>query len=306
MSDPRQAFAAIVGDRLKLDAPLAAYTTMRVGGPADFLALAQSTDEVIALVRAANELGVAWRILGRGSNVLIADAGVRGLVVRNTANGIDVRPGDGPAEAILRGESGVSCANLAGRTARLGLSGLEFAVAIPGTLGGAVVQNAGAHGTEMVDVLIRVDYLGPDGQVRTVGVDELEMAYRTSAFKRPPRDRAVLHAEIRLTRSTPEAVAATIGEIRQWRQASQPGEPSAGSIFANPPGDYAGRLVEAAGLKGLRIGQAQISPMHANFIVNLGGATAADAAALIERAQRTVQERFGVHLDPEVERVGEW
>jgi UDP-N-acetylmuramate dehydrogenase len=158
----------------------------------------------------------------------------------------------------------------------------------------------------MVNVLIRVDYLGPDGQMGSYRVDELEMAYRTSRFKAPPRDKAVLRAEIRLTRSTPEAVATKIAEIRQWRQASQPGEPSAGSIFTNPTGDYAGRLIDAAGLKGLQIGQAQISPKHANFIVNLGGARAADVCALIERAQRTVHERFGVHLEPEVERVGEW
>jgi UDP-N-acetylmuramate dehydrogenase len=302
VTEARQRLAALVGERLKVDEPLAAYTTMRVGGPADFLALARTTGEVVALVGAAGELGLPWRIIGRGSNLLVADAGVRGLVIRNTAARIDVRGGG----ATVRAEAGLSCAQLAGRTAKLGLSGAEFLAAIPGTIGGAVVQNAGAHGTEIVDVLARVDYLGPDGALGRLSPEQLEARYRWSRFKEPPRDRAVLSAEIRLARSTPEAVAAKIAEIRAWRASSQPGEPSAGSIFTNPPGDYAGRLIEAAGLKGLQVGGAQISLVHANFIVNLGGARAADVAALIERARTTVAERFGVELEPEGERIGDW
>jgi UDP-N-acetylmuramate dehydrogenase len=301
--DAQACLAAIVGDaRLKVDEPLAPFTTMRVGGPADFLAVANSTAEVAALVRAAQKLGLPWRLIGRGSNLLVADAGIRGLVIRDTAARITVRP-DG---LTLRVEAGLSCAQLAGRTAKLGLTGMEFAVAIPGTVGGAVVQNAGAHGTEMVQVLTRVDYMGPDGRTGTFRVDELGMRYRWSRFKEPPRDKAVLSAEVRLERAEPDEVAARIAEIRTWRAASQPGEPSAGSIFTNPPGDYAGRLIEAAGLKGLQIGGAQISPRHANFIVNLGGARAADVAALIERARTTVAETFGIELEPEVERVGDW
>jgi UDP-N-acetylmuramate dehydrogenase len=302
VSEARERLAAIVGERLKVDEPLAAYTTMRVGGPADLLALAQTTSEVVALVGAARDLGLPWRIIGRGSNLLIADAGVRGLVIRNTAARVQVK-GDG---TVARAEAGLSCAQLAGRTAKLGLAGAEFLVAIPGTVGGAVVQNAGAHGTETVDVLARVEYMGPDGRVGSFTPAELGARYRWSRFKEPPRDKAVLVAEVRLARSSPTAVAAKIAEIRTWRANSQPGEPSAGSIFTNPPGDYAGRLIEAAGLKGLRIGGAQISPVHANFIVNLGGASAADVAALIERARATVAEKFGVELEPEVERIGDW
>jgi UDP-N-acetylmuramate dehydrogenase len=298
----RERLGAIVGQRLRVDEPLAAYTTMRVGGPADLFALAETTEEVVGLVGAARELGLPWRVIGRGSNLLVADAGLRGLVIRNTAAGVEVG-GDGTR---VRAEAGLSCAQLAGRTARQGLTGAEFLVAIPGTLGGAVVQNAGAHGTETVEVLERVEYLGPDGRVGALGPAELGARYRWSRFKEPPRDLVVLAAELRLTRADPAAVAERIAEIRSWRAASQPGEPSAGSIFTNPPGDYAGRLIEAAGLKGLRIGAAQISPVHANFIVNLGGALAADVAALIERARAAVAEQFGVELETEVERVGDW
>jgi UDP-N-acetylmuramate dehydrogenase len=302
VSEARERLIAIVGQRLRVDEPLAAYTTMRVGGPADFLALAQTTAEVVALVAAARELGLPWRLIGRGSNLLVADAGVRGLVIRNTAARVRV-DGEG---TIVRAEAGLSCAQLAGRSARLGLAGAEFLVAIPGTVGGAVVQNAGAHGTELVELLGRVDYLGPDGEVHSLGPAELGARYRWSRFKEQPRDKAVLAAELCLTRSTVEVVAAKIVEVRTWRANSQPAEPSAGSIFTNPPGDYAGRLIESAGLKGSRIGAAQISPVHANFIVNLGGAAAAEVAALIELARSTVAERFGVELETEVERVGDW
>ncbi len=306
VTTPAARFRAIVGDRLRVDEPLAAYTTLRVGGPADFLAVARTTDEVVALVRAAVELGLPWRVVGRGSNLLIADQGVRGLVIRNAANGVRIGPGDAPDRARVRADAGVSCANLASRAVKEGLAGLEFAVAIPGTIGGAVVQNAGAHGREMVDVLRAVEYLSAEGELATAPVEQLELAYRHSRFKRPPGGEAVLRAEICLTRASPETVAEKVREIRAWRAASQPTEPSAGSIFTNPPGDYAGRLIDAAGLKGLVIGGAQISSKHANFIVNLGGARAADVAALIDRAQAEVERQFGVHLEPEVERIGEW
>jgi UDP-N-acetylmuramate dehydrogenase len=306
MSTARGELARIVPGRLKVDEPLAQYTTLRVGGPADFLAVAQKSDEVVALVRAAQGLGLPWRLIGRGSNLLVADAGARGLVIRNTANEVRVLPGEIPEQQVVRADAGVSCANLASRSAKLGLAGLEFAVAIPGTIGGAVVQDAGAHGTEMRDVLVAVEYLDRDGEVRTAPAAELELAYRFSRFKRPPRGQAVLRADLRLTRSTTEQVTRLIDEIRTWRAASQPTEPSAGSIFTNPPGDYAGRLIEQVGLKGRQLGQAQISPKHANFIVNLGGASAADVRGLIELAREEVRRQFGVDLEQEVEAFGDW
>jgi UDP-N-acetylmuramate dehydrogenase len=307
MTDPSSQFRAIVGDRLKLDEPLGAFTTMRVGGPADFLAVAKTTDEVVRLVRAAQALGMPWRIIGRGSNLLVSDKGVRGLVIRNTAAELRVLPGDTPETAVVRADAGVSCANLASRCAKEGLTDLEFAVAIPGTIGGAVVQDAGAHGSQMADVLISVEYLTRDGELARLPVEQLELGYRTSRFKQPPRGEAVLRADLRLHRAPADVVAERVREIREWRAASQPTEPSAGSIFTNPPGDYAGRLIEAAGLKGFQIGGAQISPKHANFVVNPGGeARATDVAALIERAQAEVLAKFGIHLEPEVEKIGDW
>jgi UDP-N-acetylmuramate dehydrogenase len=302
----RDELEAILPGRLRTDEPLAAYTTLRVGGPADFLALAQTTDEVVRLVETARRLGLPWRIIGRGSNLLVADRGVRGLVIRNTAREVRVLPGDRPESQIVRADAGVSCANLAGRTARLGLAGLEFAVAIPGTIGGAVVQDAGAHGAQMADVLVAVEMLDREGRPRTAPAEELALGYRTSRFKQPPRGEAVLRADLRLRRSTVEAVGALIDEIRRWRAASQPTEPSAGSIFTNPPGDFAGRLVEQAGLKGRQVGGARISTRHANFVVNLGGARAEDVRALIELARSEVRARFGVNLEPEVEMIGDW
>jgi UDP-N-acetylmuramate dehydrogenase len=296
---------AIVPGRLRVDEPLAAYTTLRVGGPADFLALAKTTDEVVRLVQAARRLGLPWRVIGRGSNLLVADRGVRGLVIRNTANQVQLLAAERP-EQTLRADAGVSCANLASRTAKLGLAGFEFAVAIPGTIGGAVVQDAGAHGAQMADVLTAVEYLDRDGEPRTLPAEQLALGYRTSRFKQPPRGEAVLRADLRLRRSTPSEVAALIDEIRRWRAASQPTEPSAGSIFTNPPGDYAGRLVEQAGLKGRQVGGAQISPKHANFVVNVGGARAADVRRLIELARDEVAARFGVRLEAEVEPIGDW
>jgi UDP-N-acetylmuramate dehydrogenase len=307
VTDPAAHFRAIVDDRLKVHEPLAAYTTLRVGGPADYLAVAKTTDEVVALVRAAGELGLPWRIVGRGSNLLVSDRGVRGLTIRNTAAAVRILPGDTPDTAIVRADAGVSCANLASRAAKEGLTDLEFAVAIPGTVGGAVVQDAGAHGSQMADVLVAVDYLTRDGELARLPVDQLALGYRSSRFKQPPRGEAVLRADVRLRRAPPDVVAAKVREIREWRAASQPTEPSAGSIFTNPPGDYAGRLIEAAGLKGCQIGGAQISPKHANFVVNPSGtAQAADVAALIERAQAEVEAKFGIRLEPEVEKIGDW
>jgi UDP-N-acetylmuramate dehydrogenase len=306
VSDAAGRFRAIVGDALRANEPLAAYTTMRVGGPADFLALATTTAQVIELVEAARALNLPWRIIGRGSNLLVADRGVRGLVIRNSANQVEFLPGESGASAIVRADAGVSCANLASQCAKQGLARFEFAVAVPGTVGGAVVQNAGAHGAQMADVLRCVEYLDADGKLASAPVESLALGYRTSRFKQVDRGSAVLRADLSLTRSDPAEVTARIAEIRTWRAASQPTEPSAGSIFANPPGDFAGRLIDAAGLKGIRIGDAQISPRHANFIVNLGNARASEAAALIERAESEVHARFGIKLEREVEWIGDW
>ena len=296
----------VLGDRLKIDEPLNAYTTFRIGGPADFLATVNSTDELITIVTIAREVGIPWRILGRGSNLLVADRGARGLVVRNAANRIQFprEPIESPCTVVV--DAGVSCARLASQAARAGLGGVEFLVSIPGTIGGAIVQDAGAHGSEIVNVLQKAEYLDAEGKIQFARSADLAFGYRTSWFKQHLGVIAVLRGYLSLNRADPEMVNQRIDEHRKWRAASQPAEPSAGSIFANPPGDYAGRLIEAAGLKGLRVGNAQISTRHANFIVNLGNASAHDVMAIIQKAQFEVHEQFGVRLEPEIERFGDW
>ncbi len=296
----------VVGDRLKTNEPLSAYTTLRIGGPADFLATANSSCELTALINLARTADMPWRILGRGSNLLVSDRGARGLTVRGASNAITRLPGRDKSHTLIVADAGVSCARLASHTARLGLSGLEFLISIPGTIGGAIVQDAGAHAHQIADVLKSVDYLDADGQVQTRENDKLELGYRTSWFKHHPGVIAVLRGYLELVHADPVKVTARIGEHRTWRAASQPVEPSAGSIFTNPPGDYAGRLIEAAGLKGLRIGDVQISPRHANFIVNLGGGLAIDVVSIIQRTQHEVEARFGVRLEPEIEQFGDW
>lgn len=297
--------AAVVTERLRFEEPLARYTTMRIGGPAEFLALANSTAEVVALVATARSAGIPWRVIGRGSNLLVSDRGVRGLVIRNASADLDFADMGG-GRWHVRADAGASLARVAGECARRGLVGFAFAVAIPGTIGGAVAQNAGAHHREMVDVLVDVLCLDPRGDVAPLPVNVLELGYRTSRFKRHPREETVLTATIAVTLADLPAAEREIEEIRAWRAEHQPAEPSAGSIFANPPGDYAGRLIDAAGLKGHAIGGAQVSTRHANFVVNLGAATAADVKALIDLAQSEVQKRFGISLEREVELFGEW
>jgi UDP-N-acetylmuramate dehydrogenase len=210
-------------------------------------------------------------------------------------------------------ESGVILPSLAHRLAGRGLSGLEWAVGVPGTMGGAVVNNAGAYGSSMADCLVRAELLTPDGQREWRPVNWFEYEYRSSRLKRRgagggagyPKD-VVLQAELRLSHKLPAEIENQMGVYTERRKDSQPPGASLGSMFKNPPGDYAGRLIEAAGLKGTQMGGAQISPVHANFFINLGDAKAADFAALIELARQMVKGRFNIELELEVQKVGDW
>lgn len=294
--------APLCGGRVRPGEPLAAHTTYRIGGPADLFAIARSRDELVALIQAARTLGLPWRVLGRGSNLLVSDRGVRGLVVKNLSEEVVFQLDQDPPTVVV--DSGVSCARLAAQAAQHGLAGLEFAIAIPGTIGGAVVQNAGAHGSEIKDLLEAVTILTPAGEIQTLPADALALGYRTSRFQREPA--LILSARLRLRRESPVVIGERLRRIRLRRAETQPREPSCGSVFKNPPGDYAGRLIERAGLKGLRCGQAQVSLRHANFIVNLGGATASEVRRLIRQVQETVARQFGVDLETEVEIIGEW
>ncbi|MCS7222499.1 MAG: UDP-N-acetylmuramate dehydrogenase [Anaerolineae bacterium] len=281
------------------DVPLGDYTSFRIGGPADLLVVVHTVDDLAGAVALAHKSGMPWWVLGGGSNVLISDAGVRGLTIVNRCRAIRIGE-DGTVWA----ESGALLAGLAREAIQAGLAGLEWAVSVPGTVGGAVVGNAGAHGGCIADCLSSVELVHPSGQRFVWPAAELELGYRSSRLKTGALTGVVLSASFRLTPAPVDTLRQRASEYLAYRRRTQPITASAGSIFRNPPGDYAGRLIEAAGLKGAREGGAQFSTVHANFIINLGGATARDVLCLIERAQRAVKERFGVTLEPEILFIG--
>lgn len=292
-----------IGVKTSRDEPLARFTTMRVGGPADLFATAHNAHELRALVRFARTREIPHLILGRGSDVVIADAGVRGLVIQVRAEGSRV---DGQRYTA---EAGVQMARAATETQRAGLTGLEFGLAIPGTVGGAVWANAGAHEADVAGVLDSARVLAADGSESIVAADELGFAYRESRFKQRDGEvnDVVIDATFHLEAADSELIKERLDDIRRWRQAHQPlGLPSAGSVFRNPEGDSAGRLIDEAGLKGTRIGGAVVSEKHANFIVNDQKGTAADVRRLAEAVRGTVLARSGVALAYEIEFVGAW
>lgn len=282
--------------------PLARYTSLRVGGPADLLVTAESSEALHRAVSLAWEQGVPCCVLGSGSNVLVADGGIRGLVVINKARAAGV------VEGGIRAESGAALAAVARLAVSSGLAGLEWASGIPGTVGGAVVGNAGAWGSDVASTLRQATVLHVDGSLGTWPAGRFEYGYRTSLLKRqvPGQRPVVLEAEFQLRPAERQSLRARVAEIGSRRRASQPAGATCGSVFKNPPGDYAGRLVESAGLKGERRGGAVISPIHANFVVNEGAASARDVQSLVELMRQEVQARFGVTLELEIELLGEW
>jgi UDP-N-acetylmuramate dehydrogenase len=300
---------AAFGDKVKENISLAPYTSARIGGPADYLITANSSDELAEIMKQIWQQRLPYFILGGGSNVLVSDKGVRGVTVLNRAKAVRFESGDQPK---VWAESGVVFSNLANRCASKGLAGLEWAATVPGTIGGAVYGNAGAFGGDMAGNLIWAEILTEPARERWP-VERLGYGYRTSVLKRggpsssSGRARAiVLSAELSLKNATKEEVSVKIEQFGERRKSTQPPGASMGSMFKNPEGDYAGRLIEAAGLKGTRIGNAEISPVHGNFFLNHGRTKAAEIRALIELAQKTVKEKFGVALELEIELVGEW
>jgi len=296
--------AALEAGAVQADQPLARHTTLRVGGPADLLVEATTLSTLEQAVRLAARLGVSCRVLGSGANVLVSDAGVRGLVVLNRARSVSFPAGG------VRAESGATLARVARRCVSLGLAGLEWAVGIPGTVGGAVVGNAGAWGGDVASSLLSATVLNAGGTVAEWPAARFGYDYRKSALKYQPPGAGprsvVMAASFLLKQADRTALEARVADIQARRRVTQPTGASCGSVFRNPPGDYAGRLIEAAGLKGYRSGGAQISPVHANFIINRGRASAADIKALIDRASQEVQSRFGVRLELEIELMGDW
>ncbi len=299
---PLPALRAAFGDRLQENVPLAPYTSARIGGPADALVTVSSADELAETIARLWEMDVPYVLLGGGSNVLVSDRGLRGVAVLNRAKDVRFDSGDKPR---VWAEAGTVSANLARRCGSHGLSGLEWAAAVPGTVGGAVYGNAGAFGGDMAGSLLQAEVLTEAGR-KTWPVEKFGYGYRTSALKRGDLKGVVLSAEFGLESSTKEVVSVKIAQFSARRKATQPPGASMGSMFKNPPGDFAGRLIEAAGLKGARIGAAEISPVHANFFINHGQTRAEDVHALVRLAQRTVAEKFGVSLELEIELIGEW
>ncbi|HEY0443885.1 MAG TPA: UDP-N-acetylmuramate dehydrogenase [Candidatus Limnocylindrales bacterium] len=338
-----------IGVKTSRDEPLARFTTMRVGGPADLFVTAHNRMELRALVRFARSRRLPHIVLGRGSDVVISDRGIRGLVIQNRAEGSRIE-GDS-----YTAESGVAMARAATETQKAGLSGLEFGLAIPGTVGGAVWANAGAHESDVAAILERAEVLVADGTEAKLTAADLALTYRDSRLKRAgsagppiaagaaaraagtdvaaatdddhgaraahdtvdmhatripaegPFPEIVLAATFRLVAASADEIKERLDDIRRWRQAHQPlGLPSAGSFFRNPDGDSAGRLIDDAGLKGVRLGGAVVSEKHANFIVNDAKGTAADVRRLGDRVAAEVQRRFGVRLEHEAVFLGDW
>ncbi len=293
-----------IGLKTSRDEPLARFTTMRVGGPADLFTTVHNAFELRAVTRYARARELPHLVIGRGSDLVISDRGVRGLVIQVRAEGSRVE-GD-----RYTAESGVPMARAATETQRAGLSGLEFGLAIPGTVGGAVWANAGAHESDVAAILESARLLAADGTEAVLPAVDLALAYRDTRLKHvAPGQPAeiVLDATFRLTPADPDTIKGRLDDIRRWRQAHQPlGLPSAGSVFRNPDGDSAGRLIDAAGLKGTRIGGAVVSEKHANFIVNDQKGTAADVRRLGDHVRAVVTERHGIELEYEITFVGDW
>lgn len=287
-------------EKVWTDEPLANHTTWRIGGPADLLIQPKDKDSLVKVLQILHRHDIPWSVIGRGSNLLVRDRGIRGAVLKVT---------EGLSHCEFRGEevcvgAGYSMIRLAMETGKMGLTGMEFAGGIPGTVGGAVYMNAGAHGSDLSRILIEAEILFEDGEVKVLTNEEMNFSYRTSLLQQ--RKGIVVEARFRLRPGDRKEIAATLAANKERRRKTQPLQlPCAGSVFRNPPGDHAGRLIEAAGLKGFRYGGAQVSQIHANFIVNRGGATATDVLTLIDHIRSTILTKFGVDLHPEVLVVGE-
>lgn len=286
------------------DCPLADYTTLRVGGPADALIQPRSKDELCRLVRGLTAAQVPWRVIGRGSNIVVADCGVEGAIIMLGRDFAGIRALTGPPVHQVVVEAGCSLSKLVNWCAEHSLSGLEFAIGIPGSVGGAIIMNAGAWGSEMGQVLSAVELLDHSGVLEERRLSPDDFCYRGW---RQPHGKVVVSGVFALTPDDKAAIDERCLSYARQRLAKQPkGAASAGSFFKNPAGDAAGRLIEQAGLKGLRVGGAEVSMIHANFLINRGGAKAEDFRQLMALVQERVEETFGVHLHPEVEFVGRW
>ncbi len=283
------------------DEPMSRHTTFRVGGPSDYFVVPRSTGEISDTIAICRQEGVPYYILGNGSNLLVGDKGYRGVVIQIYKNLNQIRTEGN----LIYAQAGALLSKVAAEALEHSLKGLEFASGIPGTLGGAVMMNAGAYGGEMKQVIERAVVLTQDGEIKTLSLEELELGYRTSIIAR--ENYVVLEAVIRLEKGDAEEIRSYMEELKNKRVTKQPLEyPSAGSTFKRPEGFFAGKLIEDAGLRGFQVGNAQVSEKHCGFVINKGGATAAEIVSLMEQVADKVEANAGVRLEPEVKRIGEF
>lgn len=293
--------SVIAKERVYVDEPMSRHTTFRVGGPADFFVTPKAKEEVRDVIRICKEAGMPYYIIGNGSNLLVSDAGYRGVIVQICKEMNEVKvEGD-----LVKAQAGALLSGIAAKALGAELSGFEFASGIPGTIGGACVMNAGAYGGEMKDVLESVTVLTGEGKIIELGRNELELGYRTSVIAK--KGYIVLGAVLKLERGDGEKIKTYMDELKEKRVTKQPLEyPSAGSTFKRPEGYFAGKLIQDSGLKGFTVGGAQVSEKHSGFVINKGNATAADVMELIRQVTAKVKEDTGVTMEPEVKQIGEF
>ena len=288
-------------NRVLTDEPMKKHTTFHIGGNADYFVMPNKASEVAEVVKLCKEEGIPFYVLGNGSNLLVSDKGYRGVIIQIYKEMNDIRV----EGTIVTAQAGALLSKIGSVALADSLTGFEFAAGIPGTVGGAVVMNAGAYGGEMKDILLSVTVLTPDGAVLTLYNKELELGYRTSIIAK--KDYIVLEAKYKLERGEKDVIREKMDELKVKRVTKQPLEmPSAGSTFKRPEGYFAGKLIQDAGLRGFQVGGAQVSEKHCGFVVNTGDATAADVMSLIEQVAEKVKQEFGVQLEPEVKTLGEF
>ena len=288
-------------DNVRLHEPMKKHTTFRIGGPADYYLCPHSTEELQKILQICRENKLEFFILGNGSNLLVSDKGYRGVVIQLWKNFSDIETEDN----TITVKAGALLSKVAAEALEESLTGMEFASGIPGTMGGAVMMNAGAYGGEMKDIIREVTVLTREGELLTLSKEEMNFGYRTSVVKE--KGYVVISAELQLRKGDREEIRKVMDEIKEKRVTKQPLDmPSAGSTFKRPEGYFAGKLIMDAGLRGFSVGGAQISEKHCGFVVNKGDATAADVLGLIGEVQKRVQEKFGVALEPEVKFLGEF
>ncbi|PWJ47526.1 UDP-N-acetylmuramate dehydrogenase [Faecalicatena contorta] len=288
-------------DKVLIDEPMSRHTTFRVGGPADYFVIPEGPEEIKEVITLLKREDIPYYILGNGSNLLVGDKGYRGVIIQmyKNLNRIDTKGNQ------IYAQAGALLSKIAAEAQAQSLTGFEFASGIPGTMGGAVMMNAGAYGGEMSHVLVNATILTQEGVIKTLTLDELELGYRTSIIAR--NGYVVLEAVISLEPGNPEEIHARMEELKEKRVTKQPLEyASAGSTFKRPEGYFAGKLIEDAGLRGFRVGNAQVSAKHCGFVINRGGATAAEIVALMDYVADKVEAVSGVRLKPEVKRIGEF